>query len=82
MRSGDFVGDRLDQTDSGWDRRKRYRVSLGELISKVAKGLKINKKDLFSSKKQSGISDGRGIICYLAVVELDVKGIHVGKVLR
>ncbi len=57
-------------------------ISLGELISKVAKGLKINEGDLFSSKRQSRISDARAIICYLAVMELDVKGIHVGKALK
>ena len=82
LGSGDFVSVILDQADSDWDRRQRYHVSLGEVISKVANGLKINEKDLFSSKRASRISDARAIICYLGVMELGVKGIHVGKALR
>ena len=72
----------MHRADSDWDRRQRYHVSLGELISKVAKGLNINEGDLLSSKRQSRISDARAIICYLAVMELDFKGIHVGKALK
>ncbi|MBC8462491.1 MAG: hypothetical protein H8D67_31355 [Deltaproteobacteria bacterium] len=82
LGSGDFVAKILHRADSDWDRRQRYHVSLGELISKVAKGLNINEGDLLSSKRQSRISDARAIICYLAVMELDVKGIHVGKALK
>ena len=82
LGSGDFVSVILDQADSDWERRQRYQVSLGDVISKVANGLKINEKNLFSSRRQPRISDARAIICYLGVMELGVKGIHVGKALR
>jgi len=72
----------LNQADIDWDKRQKYHVSLNKVISKVAKGLKVNEKDLFSSKRQPKISEARAIICYLGVMELDLKGVHVGKILR
>jgi len=82
LGSGGFVSDILDQADSDWQRRQRYDISIGELISNVANKLKIDEKDLISYKRKIKISEARAIICYLAVMELGVKGVHVGKVLK
>jgi len=82
LGSGDFVSNILDQADNDWDRRQRYHISLNEVISKVANGLNINEKHLLSSRRQSRISDARAIICYLGVMELGLKGTHVGRALR
>jgi hypothetical protein len=62
--------------------RQRYDISLGDMISKVADSLNVNEKELLSSKRQARISDARAIICYLGVMELGVKGIHVGRALK
>lgn len=72
----------MDQTNSDWERQNRYDVSLGEMISNVINDLKIDEKDLFSSKRQAKISDARAIICYLGVMELGVNGIQVGRALK
>ena len=82
LGSGNFVSEILDQADSDWDRRQRYNVSLREIISNVSKHFKISEKDLISSKRQSGISNARAIICYLGVMELGVKGMQVAKSLK
>jgi putative transposase len=82
LGGGDFVNEVLSKAGKDWERGQRYDISLGELIAKVAKGLNIKQGDIVSSRRQSNISNARAIICYLAVREMNLKGIQVAKALQ
>ncbi|MBW1940151.1 MAG: transposase [Deltaproteobacteria bacterium] len=81
LGSGDFVAGVLKEANELEERRVKNRISLNELIERVAKDFKIDIKELVSSKRNQKISHARAIISYLAVIELKYTGTRVAKAL-
>ena len=81
LGSGDFVAGVLKEANELEERRVRNKISLDELIERVAKDSKIDTKELLSSKRNQKISNARAIISYLAAIELKHTGTNIAKAL-
>jgi putative transposase len=82
LGSGDFVAGVLKEANELEERRVKNKISLAELIERVAKDSKIDTKELLSSKRNQKISNARAIISYLAVIELKHTGTNIARALR
>lgn len=60
----------------------KHSISLAELIEKVTHDIRIDIKELLSSKRKQEISNARAIISYLAAVELRYSGAKIAAALR
>ena len=70
MGSGNFVEEILGQSDEIYEIRMRNRISVDELIRKVATNIDVDMDDLKSSKRNRKVSYARAVISYLAVNQL------------
>ena len=53
-----------------WEKGKKRKIPLAQLIGKVASHLGLKEASIISSSRKRGISEARGIICYLAVNDM------------
>jgi chromosomal replication initiation ATPase DnaA len=53
-----------------WEKGKKRKIPLAQLIGKVASHLGLKEASIISSSRKRRISEARGIICYLAVNDM------------
>ncbi|MBC8457066.1 MAG: hypothetical protein H8D67_03610, partial [Deltaproteobacteria bacterium] len=67
LGSGNFVNEALSKAGELWGKGKKSRVSLPELIDKVASHLDLKTNSIISSSRRREVSMARAIISFLAV---------------
>jgi len=70
LGSGDFVNEALMRAGVDWEKGRRKRMPLSDLIGTVASHFDLKKVSIISASRKREISEARGIICYLAVNDL------------
>ncbi|NOR53382.1 MAG: hypothetical protein GQ536_04780, partial [Candidatus Aminicenantes bacterium] len=70
LGSGNFVNEALMKAGEDWEKGKKRKIPLAQLIGKVASHLGLKEASIISSSRKRGISEARGIICYLAVNDM------------
>lgn len=66
----DFVNEALMKAGEDWEKGKKRKIPLAQLIGKVASHLGLKEASIISSSRKREISEARGIICYLAVNDM------------
>ncbi len=79
LGSGNFVEEILGQSDEIYEIRMRNRISVDELIRKVATNIDVDMDDLKSSKRNRKVSYARAVISYLAVNQLGCTASQVAR---
>ena len=82
MGSGDFVEKVLAESNEIYEMKTRNRISLDDLILKVATNVDLDMEDLKSSKRNRKVSYARAVISYLAVSQLRCSASEVARKLR
>jgi len=82
LGSGDFVGKVLAESNEIYEMKTRNRISLDDLILKVATNVDLDMEDLKSSKRNRKVSYARAVISYLAVNQLRCSASEVARKLR
>ena len=70
LGSGNFVNEALMKAGEDWEKGKKRKMPLAQLIGKVASHLGLKEASIISSSRKREISEARGIICYLAVNDM------------
>jgi len=70
LGSGNFVNEALMKAGEDWEKGKKRKIPLAQLIGKVASHLGLKEASIISSSRKREISEARGIICYLAVNDM------------
>jgi hypothetical protein len=79
LGSGTFVEEVLGESNEIYEMRISTRISLDELIRKVATGVDVHIEELKSSKRNRKVSHARAIISYLAVNQLGLSASEVAR---
>lgn len=82
LGSGDFVNEALMKAGEDWEEGKKRKIPLAQLIGKVASHLGLKEASIISSSRKREISEARGIICYLAAIELRYSGAKIATALK
>ena len=82
LGSGDFVGKVLAESNEIYEMKARNRISLDDLILKVAANVDLDMEDLKSLKRNRKVSYARTVISYLAVNQLRCSASEVARKLR
>ncbi len=64
-----------------WEKGKRKKMPLEQLIGKVASHLDLKKGSIISTSRKREVSNARGIICHLAINHLGYSTSEVGRAL-
>ncbi len=80
-RSGDFVNEALMKAGEVWEKGKKKKMPLAQLIGKVASHLDLKKGSIISTSRKREVSNARGIICHLAINNLGYSSSEVGRAL-
>ena len=81
LGSGDFVREALSKAGQEWEKGKKKKMPLEQLIGEVAFRLDLKEASIISVSRKREISEARGIICYLAVNDLGYSTSEVGRAL-
>jgi len=81
LGSGDFVSEALNKAGEDWEKSKKNKIPLAQLIGKVASHLDLKEASIVSASRKKEISEARGIICYLAVNDLGYSASEVARAL-
>ena len=82
LGSGDFVNEALRKAGEDWDKGEKEKISLAQLMGKVASYFDLKESSIISASRKRKIADARAIICYFAIRELRYPGAVVGKSLK
>jgi len=81
LGSGDFVNEALMKAGEDWEKGKKKKMPLAQLIGKVASHFDLKEASIISARRKGEISEARGIICYLAVNDLGYSAAEVAHAL-
>ena len=81
LGSGDFVNEAIMKAGKEWEKGRKKKMPLEELIGKVASHLDLKELSIISASRKREISEARGIICYLAVNDLGYSASEVAHAL-
>jgi putative transposase len=79
LGSGDFVDQILQAEESG---PPAIKLSPAALISRVAMLFDLPPTELLLRKRNRPVAEARSVFCYLAVREMGVSGVEVGRLLK
>ena len=79
LGSGDFVIEALMKAGKDWEKGKKKKMPLEQLIGEVASHLDLKETSIISASRKREISEARGIICYLAINDLGYSTTEVGR---
>jgi len=79
LGSGDFVIEALMKAGEDWEKGKKKKMPLEQLIGEVASHLDLKETSIISASRKREISEARGIICYLAINDLGYSTTEVGR---
>jgi len=81
LGSGEFVNEALRKAGEDWEKGKKKKIPLEQLIRTVASHFDLKEASIVSASRKGEVSEARGIICYLAVNELGYSTAEVAHVL-
>ena len=81
LGSGDFVNDALKKAGEDWEKGKRKKMPLEQLIRTVASHFDVREASIISTSRKREVSEVRGIICCLAVKDLGYSAAEVAHAL-
>ena len=79
LGSGDFVIEALMKAGKDWEKGKKKKMPLEQLIGELASHLDLKETSIISASRKREISEARGIICYLAINDLGYSTTEVGR---
>ena len=75
------MNEALSKAGEDWEKGKKKKIPLAQLIGKVASHLDLKEASILSAGRKSEISEARGIICCLAVNNLGYSAAEVAHAL-
>jgi hypothetical protein len=81
LGSGDFVSGALTKAGQGWEKRQGDKISLPELVGRVASHLHLRTERIISASRRKEITEARSLISYLAINDVGYSTSEVGRVL-
>jgi len=69
----------LMKAGKDWEKGKKKKMPLEQLIGEVASHLDLKETSIISTSRKREISEARGIICYLAINDLGYSTTEVGR---
>ena len=69
----------LMKAGKDWEKGKKKKMPLEQLIGEVASHLDLKETSIISASRKREISEARGIICYLAINDLGYSTTEVGR---
>jgi len=82
LGSGDFVNKALMKAGEDWEKGKKTKIPLAQLIGKVASHFDLKEASIISTSRRKEITKARAIICYFAIREMRYPGTAVGNFLK
>ena len=79
LGSSDFVNEALNKAGEDWEKRKGDKISLPELVEKVASHLDLNTERIISTSRRKEITEARALVCYLAINNLTYSASEVAR---
>jgi putative transposase len=70
LGSGDFVNQILQEAGERWEKGKRRKIKLPQLINKVSSCLDLNPEAVLSTSRRRKVSEARSLISYLAINDM------------
>ena len=82
LGSGDFVNDALITAGQDWEKRQgNEKISLIELIERVATHLDLNSERIISASRKRQITEARALVCHFAINNLIYSASEVARFL-
>jgi len=81
LGSGDFVSEALSKAGEVWEKRRKQKIPLAELITKVASCLDLKTESILSSSRMREVSKARAIVSFLAVNDMGYSATDVARAL-
>ena len=81
LGSGNFVNEALMKAGEDWEKSKKKKIPLEQLIRTVASHFDLKEAAIVSASRKGEVSEARGIICYLAVKDLGYSAAEVARAL-
>ncbi len=81
LGSGDFVNEALRKAGEDWEKGKKKKIPLEQLIRTVASHFDLKEASIISASRKGEVSEARGIICCLAVNDLGYSAAEVARAL-
>ena len=81
LGSGAFVNEALRKAGEDWEKGKREKVPIGQLIKAVASHFDLRETSIISASRRKEVSEARGIICCLAVRDFGYSAAEVAQAL-
>ena len=82
LGSGDFVNEALRKAGEDWEKGKRKKMPLEQLIKAVASHFEVEEGDLKSSCKKKPVVEAKSAFGYLAIKKMAYSGREVGNFLN
>ena len=82
LGSGNFVNEALNKAGEDWEKAKKTKIPLAQLIGKVASHFDLKETSIISASRRKEITKARAIICYFAIREMRYPGTAVGNFLK
>jgi len=82
LGSGDFVNEALMKAGEDWEKGKRKKMPLEQLIKAVASHFEVEERDLKSSCKKKPVVEAKSAFGYLAIKKMAYSGREVGNFLN
>jgi len=79
LGSGDFVTETLIKSGEKWEKHQGDRMSLQELIEKVASHLDLKTERIISASRRKEITEARALVCHLAINDLSYSASEVAR---
>ena len=76
------MNEALNKAGEEWEKGKKTRIPLTQLIRKVASHFDLKEASIISASRRNEIAKARAIICYLAIKKMRYPGTAVGKFLK
>lgn len=81
LGTGEFVNQALMKAGKDWEKRQEDKISLPELVGKVASHLDLNKERIISASRRKEITDARALVCHFAINNLSYSASEVARAL-
>jgi len=79
LGSGDFVNEALMKAGKVREKRQGYKISLPELVEKIASHLDLKTERIISASRRKEISEARALVCYFAINNLSYSASEVAR---
>ena len=81
LGSGDFVNEALRKAGEDWEKGQGDKISLSELVEKVASHLDLKTERIISASRRKEITEARSLVCHFAINNLSYSASEVARFL-